>query len=505
VPYSIGRASVWVVEPVIVLLLLTFPHGRLETRTDRRLAAAAGILVATLYLPTAVLAPYPEPTPWASCHTSCPSNAFLVSSGAASFVDDVVRPLRESLSVVLFACVAVVVARRALRADELMRRMVAPVALVAGVRVLVFGWYVVSRRSGDTSAFADVAGTAFVLSLPAVTLAFAAGLLARRLFAADALERLTPTISARPTPHELRSALRNALKDPSLEILYSMPDAPSGWVDSSGWPARVEAGPGRAIMDIAPGGERLAAIVHDAGLCEDPALLDSVRAYTVATLETRQLVGQLRESLHELSASRTRIVAAADQERRRIERDLHDGAQQRLVALQIKLELLAEHIELESPANAEEIRAFEGDVEETLDQVRRFGRGVYPPLLADRGLSDALHAVARSAAIPTVIDARLPHRYSREVEAAVYFSCLEAIQNATKHARGATQIRIALTGNGSLRFDVRDNGGGFDTETTPRGNGVTNMSDRLGAVDGTLKIESSARYGTHVMGMIPLP
>ncbi len=195
----------------------------------------------------------------------------------------------------------------------------------------------------------------------------------------------------------------------------------------------------------------------------------------------------------------------ADEQRRKIERDLHDGAQQRLVALQIKLALLADQLEdEESVAAADRVHSLEHEITETLDEVRGFGRGLYPPLLADRGLADALHAVARRAPLPTTIDVRLPHRYPREVESAVYFACLEALQNVSKHAEGATSVSIAISGNGRLRFDVRDNGHGFDPDAPSGGSGLTHMRDRVGAVGGEVAITSERGRGTTVTGIVPL-
>src|SRR5262249_26602921 len=161
--------------------------------------------------------------------------------------------------------------------------------------------------------------------------------------------------------------------------------------------------------------------------------------------ENDRLVTQLRSSLKDLSESRARIASAAIEERRRIERDLHDGAQQHLVALRIKLELLAERLEEVAPQDAAQLRLVEDEGETTLDQVRGFARGVYPALLSDRGLKEALRAAARSAPIPTTVDAPGLRRYPPEIEGAVYFACMEALQNATKHARGATWVRIALS------------------------------------------------------------
>ena len=504
VPYSIGRVSVWLVEPAIVFLILSFPFGRLATSLDRRLVGSATALVAVLYLPAVLLGPYPEPVPWAACGTDCPANAFQVTS-AGAFVTDVMQPLREVLTVLLFAVVTFSVARRALRSGQIGERILMPVAALALIRCAGLTIYLVERRTGPPSGVTDALGWAYAYSLPLLTFAFAAGIIAHRLFLAEALERLAQTLSSRPNPREMQQALSDALRDPLLEVRYWMASVPVGWVDANGWPScRPQAGDGRAITEVTSDGQLVAAVVHDAQHARDRALLDAIRSYVVTSLENQHLVEELQASLDELSKSRARLVAVADEERRRIERDLHDGAQQRLVALQIKLELLAEELDGESPDNAVRVRALEDEIGETLDEVRRFGRGLYPPLLADRGLSDALHAVARTAALPTTIDARLPHRYAREVESAVYFACLEALQNATKHAGGATSVRIAVSGNGRLRFDVWDDGAGFDPATTPGGNGVTNMRDRIGALGGTLEIDSAPGRGTHVTGMIPV-
>jgi signal transduction histidine kinase len=232
-------------------------------------------------------------------------------------------------------------------------------------------------------------------------------------------------------------------------------------------------------------------------------LLDGVSAYVIAALNSDRLVTRLERSLAALAMSRARVMAVADEERRRIERDLHDGAQQRLVALRIKLELLAERHVADSPAEAAELRALDRDIEATLDEVRRFGRGVYPPLLADRGLEDALRAVARVAALPTTVDVRLTRRYPTEVESAVYFCAAEALQNACKHGIGASAVKITAAGVDPLRFEVRDDGEGFDPDAVPAGSGLTNMRDRLGAVAGTLDVVSAPGAGTVVVGSIP--
>jgi signal transduction histidine kinase len=499
VAYSVGRVAAWGVEPVLVVLILTFPHGRLESAHERRLAAGVAVLAATLYLPSALLAPFPQPSPWASCGTRCPTNAFLLSTQAA--VDGVIRPVRELLTALLFAGVTVALARRMLRARRIVRRILVPVTALATMRAVTLAVYVVDRRTGQTSAFADAVGWLYVMSLPTLTLAFAGGLVAHRLFVADALERLTQAVYAPPTAGKLRQVLARTLRDPSIEVLYRRRGC---WRDESGRQApSPRAGAGRAVLSVAAAGEPIAAIVHDEALTREPTLLRSVSACVAMALENEQLIADLRASLDELRESRARLVSAADAERRKLERDLHDGAQQRLIALQIKVELLAEQLEAASSESADRIRMLEDEIAGTLDEVRRLGRGVYPPLLADRGLSDALNAVARTAPLPATVDAPRGRRYARDVESAVYFACMEALQNVTKHARGATAVSIAIASDSDLRFDVRDDGVGFDVGATAAGVGLTNLRDRIGALGGTVEIVSTPGRGTRVTGIVP--
>jgi signal transduction histidine kinase len=276
------------------------------------------------------------------------------------------------------------------------------------------------------------------------------------------------------------------------------------WVDETGWPVKPpEPSDRRAVTEVSADGRRVAAILHDVALSQDPALVQAAASYALNALENDRLVERLRGSLEELSQSRARIVAVGDRERRRIERDLHDGAQQRLVALRVRLGLVAERLDADSPGNAGAIRELETQVDETIDEVRSFARGIYPSLLAERGLNEALRAAGRSAPLPTIVDAGHNGRYAPEIEATVYFSCMEALQNAAKHAHGATGVTITLTHNPHLRFEVVDDGSGFDTEHAVTGAGITNLRDRLEAVGGELRVESGPGKGTKVSGMIP--
>jgi len=196
-------------------------------------------------------------------------------------------------------------------------------------------------------------------------------------------------------------------------------------------------------------------------------------------------------------------VAAQDQERRRIERNLHDGAQQQLVAMAVKLRMANKLAERDVSKSRTLMTELEGELSDALQTLRDLARGIYPPLLADEGLVAALTAQSRKAAVPVEVEADGIGRYPQEVEAAVYFCCLEALQNVAKYA-GDTKacLRLSATAD-DLAFEVRDDGRGFDPAALPRGSGLTNMADRMGAVGGVLEIESRPGRGTTVRGRIP--
>ena len=215
------------------------------------------------------------------------------------------------------------------------------------------------------------------------------------------------------------------------------------------------------------------------------------------------LAAELLERLEELRASRQRLVAAQDHERRRLERDLHDGAQQNVVALKVKLGL-ARVLVQKDPARAKElVGQLTADANEALRTLGELARGIYPPLLADQGLAAALEAQAERATLPVVAEADGLGRYPREVEAAVYFCVLEALQNVQKYA-GASRATIRLTSrDGELAFEVEDDGVGFDPAATRRGSGLANIADRLDALGGGLEISSAPGRGTRLTGAVP--
>jgi signal transduction histidine kinase len=502
--YSIGRVSGWVVEVGLIYLVLAFPSGVLG-RVDRALVLAMALVVALLYLPTALLVEhYPTPSPWTSCGDDCPGNAFMVTSSEPGFVGDFMQPLRELLTVAIFTAATLRLGWRIKHASRILRRTLAPVLSVAMFRLAALAVGTVAREVAPDSTFTEVVAWLIALALPALALAFLVGLLRWRLFMAVAIERLASRLRGHPGPEQLRSALGEAFEDDSLDVVYWLDDPQGHWADGNGH-ARDTVSTGPGVTEILDGDRRVAAIIHDPALGHDAAFVDTAGSYAAIAIDNHRLSAQTGALLREVRESRARIQAAADYERRRIEHDLHDGAQQRLVTLRIKLELGAEQAAADGDAStAGRLRALGREIDEALDEVRSLARGIYPAPLAARGLVEALRAAALRTSLPTTVLAAGIGRYSREIEAAAYFCCLEAMQNAAKHAAGATAAVIELSDNGSLTLDVRDDGAGFEMAHVNGGVGFTSMRDRLAAVGGRLVISSGTGRGTHVTGVIPL-
>jgi signal transduction histidine kinase len=233
----------------------------------------------------------------------------------------------------------------------------------------------------------------------------------------------------------------------------------------------------------------------------EDGLLRHLASQAGLVMRNAQLTAELRATIEELLASRRRLVGAQDAERRRIERNLHDGAQQQLIALSIHLGLLAE-----SAGDPDQVRAaipdLKAQLSAALEDLRALARGIYPPLLADRGLVVALRAQAARSPVPAVVEAGQVGRYPQDAESTVYFCALEALQNVAKHARAsAVTIRLAQTG-GALEFSVTDDGAGFPAAAARHGSGLQGMSDRLAAHGGTLTVRSEPGQGTTITGRL---
>ena len=241
----------------------------------------------------------------------------------------------------------------------------------------------------------------------------------------------------------------------------------------------------------------LAELARQVGLALHNVRLDSALQASLEELEVRN---------QELAASRLRIVTAADESRRQIERNLHDGAQQHLVALAVKVGLVKQLIDADRATADEMLDQLRGDVQDTLEELRELAHGIYPPLLRDRGLEAALKASANRSALP--VELRVGedvNRHPAETEAAIYFCCLEAMQNAGKHAGGDAALTVTITeGDGELRFEVADDGPGFDARAAAMGHGFVNMRDRLGAIGGRLEVDTAPGEGARIRGHVPV-
>jgi signal transduction histidine kinase len=286
-------------------------------------------------------------------------------------------------------------------------------------------------------------------------------------------------------------------------------------------------GPGAEAIELSgpdlpqmPGADRAVAVRHQGDLLGaltvtkrrgesltpvEEKLLADLASQAGLVLKNVGLTAELLQRLEELRASRHRLVAAQDDERRRLERNLHDGAQQNLVALKVKLGLAEMLADKDADKTRQLLVELEADTDETLDTLRDLARGIYPPLLADRGLAVALEAQARKATLPVEVIADGIERYPQEVEAAIYFCALEALQNVQKYAE-ASSATVRLSGrDGSVAFVVEDDGKGFDLATAGRGAGMTNMADRLNALGGGIEVESKPGSGVRLRGTIPVP
>jgi signal transduction histidine kinase len=495
--------ATWLSEVALVLLVLAFPSGALRRTVDQLLVALIAVVIAVLFVPTALMTDgYPVPSIWTTCDQDCPPNAFQVLAPEPAWIDGVVIPLREVVMSLLFLAVTVRLIARIIKATTLMRRTLIPVLAGAVVHAVALpAGFALRRADGPLDVVVTLAWL-LAAGLPIVAVAFLVGAARWRLAVGSALYRLAPRLDGGAEPDEVRAILADTLEDPTLDVVFRGPDG--RWLDHAGRPTTLPARrSGRAFTVVGGPETTPAAIVHDAALTEQRDFVRAVGALAVMALANERLTARVETSLHELRSSRERILAAADDERRRIERDLHDGAQQRLVALRIKLELASERSIADNLPDAAQLRQLSQDAGDALDDVRSLAAGVYPALLVDGGLRDALNAIARRSPVPVSVAARGLERYPQDVEAAVYFCCLEALQNAAKHA-GARAVAIEVTAPDRLRFEVRDDGRGFDAEATGAGRGLTNIRDRLAAVGGDLTIESGRGRGTRIAGSIPL-
>ena len=476
-------------------LVLSYPSGRLDTRLERAflaiayaVASAIALLFLLFYSPRAPS----HPQVW-----DCPVCAEPLTHVLWYDVSDLVDRL-FLVSIALAAVFVGLLLRKLARASPRGRSVVLPLAVAALfvavqfiAQVVVVGEPINSWRDGGYF----VVLTSTVLVVPG---ALAAGLLLGRTSRA-AVADLVVELERAP-PGSVRDALARALGDPSLELALWLPERGS-YVDRAGRQVQLPSDGLRAVTVLGPADEPVAAVVHDPALLERTALLHAAGAAARLALENERLQAELRAQLVELRASRARIVTAGDEERRRLERDLHDGAQQRLISVGLALQLAKAALGPTANGAAELLLEAEAELRAAFDELRELAGGIHPAVLTDQGLSAALRTLADRSPLPVTILGLPDERLPTPVEAAAYFLVSEAVANAAKYAR-ASRVRVSVTHRDErVVVEVDDDGiGGADPS---RGSGLRGLADRVRALDGELETVSAPGRGTRLRAVIP--
>jgi len=331
---------------------------------------------------------------------------------------------------------------------------------------------------------------------------FLIGLLRTRLAYAQ-VGALLPELSTQVAPGRVRAALSATLHDPDLELLY-WSSSSDGYVDLDGQVCEPIAGPGRAVSAIEGESGPLAVMIIDKIALNEPELLQAVVAMARLALENERLHAEVRSQLLALRTSTARIVDAGQHARRRLERDLHDGAQQRLLALSMTLGRARVRANVQADAElANFLDRAAADLQEAITELRELARGIHPVLLTQEGLTSALRALAERAPLPVEVSAP-ERRFGETIESTAYFFVSEAVTNAARHSR-ATGVHVDLCVDGDeLAVRVRDDGiGGLEEMGPAAGSGLVGMRDRVLAAGGRMKISSPVGGGTTLVARLP--
>ena len=498
--YSIGRAALPFSEAAVAYTALAFPSGRLTARRDRYLVGAFAVATVVLWLPALLLSEqFTVGGVLVECGDACPANAFVVHDAATP-----ARALSNGLYLVAFGVLVGVVASLTARyrsGRPVLRRSLAPVTITAALRGGSVAAYIVGRAVAPESHATQVFGWVAVIAVIAIPLSFLAGVIRARLFSISVLHTLILELNSTASPPQFRQALSRALGDPDLELVT--PTVDGGLLDLAG--NRLERplpGASQMVTSI-DGASHGLAILHDTALIEDQEFFDAVRAAVAVEVEQEAQRRRVQALLDELASSRSRVAVARDEERRGIERDLHDGAQQQLVAVRVQLGIVQSALDRDAAAGSMLLADVAQDLDAAISQLRDLARGIYPPVLESEGLAEALGVAARSATLPTTVTADPLGPIPRPVEHAAYFCCLEAMHNADRHAGGTARILVHLTRTAdALEFSVADTGDGFEVGAQTEGAGLVNMRDRVESAGGSLQIESTSQ-GSRVMGRVP--
>jgi signal transduction histidine kinase len=477
--FTIGIALDGVFPAIAGHLLLAFPTGRLHTRAERTVVAAVYFTVTVLQVPSLLF-------------ESDPRNLLVVEPDQQ--LSDLLDALQFGVVLVLFVASSALLVRRWAAAPTAQRRTLDPVMWTGGASLAA---YVLAKGFDAAGSRVEVLERLALALLATVPFGFLAGLLRSRLAQAVAVSGLVRRLGEAPEPDALRAALAEALGDPSLALAYWIPVS-ERFVDAEGRPLTLRDG---AWTEVELNGRRVGAIVHDPALADEPQLVDAAGAAAALALENQRLSAELRARIDELRTSRARLVEAGDAERRRLERNLHDGAQSRLVALAMKLRLARARAK-DRPEIAELLDESSTELQASLDELRELARGIHPAVLTDRGLGPALESLASRTPVPVEIAGDVPDDLPPPVATAIYFVASEALTNVAKYAGAEhatlTVRRVADT----VVVEVADNGiGGADIAS---GSGLRGLADRVAAFDGRLQVHSPSGDGTRLRAEIPL-
>ena len=480
---------------VFVHMLLAYPDGRIESPALRKVLACGyslslvGPAIALLFANRDQL----------SC--DCPDSAIRL--GTDPIVYDVLDPLTSAIALVLVGYILYVLVKRWEVARHPQRRAMAPVLWSGICLLVVFAGQLTTEAVNGPDALQSVTMLLGLIFFALTPYGFLFGLLRSRVVQAGAVSELLRKMGDAPDGSSLRDLLSRALGDRSLQVVYWLEDS-QRWVDAAGRPAALPEhdDPARMWSPVEREGRRVGAIIHDRMLCDDPELVRSVAAATGLSIENERLQAQLRARVEELRRSRARIVEAGTAERRRLERNLHDGAQQRLVALSLTLRLAQGRVHKDPQVAEQLLGSAQEELGRALEELRELARGIHPAVLSDRGLSAALEALAGRSPVPVELDGTPRERLPPSVEAAAYFVVAEALTNVVKYAQ-ASQARVCVSRtNGHAVVEVYDDGvGGADPG---RGSGLRGLADRVSALDGTLELRSPHGAGTLLRAEIPV-
>ena len=499
VPYTVGRVISAALVVYVVYVFLCCPRDRLQSRAER--ALVGGFLVASLLVwavAFAVADRLPAAGPFLDCGSGrCTANAVQFVDSSSAMTTAIVY-LIGGITTAALAAVAVLLVLKCVSPSRLRRRALVPLAVCVTVWVVARAIFVFLRETGVESGTGVLKPTVAVAAL-SIPFAMFVGQRRGRLLGTRRLVGFVAEIGKqRVKPAGLESFMREALGDPRLRFLLWRGDG-DGYVDVVGSPAELPSDEDVRTIEIADaGGRPWAAVVHDAALADSAELVDGLARTSLLILDNDRLVT-------EMAASQARIASATATERIRLERDLHDGAQQRLISLKFALARIGEDA---GPELGEQLETAMRQADAAIADLRALSHGIYPSVLIEGGLSAALRSVASIAPVDVQVNQRNVGRSSAPIEYAVYLCALEAIQNAVKHGGPTVRVHIDLEArDGELNFSIADDGPGFilGASASDRGSGLVNMRDRVGSVGGALTILSSLGAGATVYGSVPFP